>query len=111
MNPYFRYRGIMEMNGVIGILEALAQQTRLQALDLLLKHEAKGLSSGEIARALNIPPNTMSAHLNKLNQVGLVHAERHSRNIIYRANRTHLVTSLSKLVDHYYGRCTAGHCK
>lgn len=99
------------MGSTIGILEALAQQTRLEALELLLKHEAEGLSSGEVARLLSVPPNTMSAHLNKLNQVGLVHAERHSRNIIYRANRTHLVTSLAKLVDHYRGGRTAGHHK
>lgn len=101
----------MEIEKTIGILEALAQQTRLEALELLLKHEAEGLTSGEVARTLSVPPNTMSAHLNKLNQAGLVHSERHSRNIIYRANRTHLVTSLSKLVDHYRGARTAGHCQ
>lgn len=101
----------MEKQATIGVLEALAQRTRLEALELLLEHEAEGLSSGEVARALSVPANTMSAHLNKLNQVGLVHAERHSRNIIYRADRAYLVTSLSKLVDHYRGARTAGHCQ
>lgn len=96
----------METYETIEVLEALAQQTRLKAIELLLKHEVRGLSSGEIARALSVPPNTMSAHLNKLNLAGLVRAERQSRNIIYRADRTLLVSTLSQLVDHYSGKHT-----
>ncbi|MDC9834945.1 ArsR/SmtB family transcription factor [Rhizobium binxianense] len=99
------------MKDTICILEALAQQTRLEALELLLQHESEGLSSGDVARALSVPPNTMSTHLNKLNQAGLVYAERHSRNIIYRADRDHLVISLLKLVDHYSVGNQRGRCK
>jgi DNA-binding transcriptional ArsR family regulator len=91
----------MEMDRTIVVLDALAQRTRLDVIELLLQHEPMGLSSGDVARALNIPQNTMSAHLSKLNQAGLVRAERQSRFVIYHANRNLLIESLSALVDHY----------
>lgn len=91
----------MDIDDTIAILDALAQRTRLDVIGLLLQHEPTGLASGDVARTLNIPQNTMSAHLAKLSQAGLVHAERRSRFIIYRVDRDRLVESLSALVDHY----------
>jgi DNA-binding transcriptional ArsR family regulator len=52
----------------------------------LVKHEPDGLAAGDIARAIAIPQNTMSAHLAILARAGLVISERKSRSIIYRAN-------------------------
>jgi DNA-binding transcriptional ArsR family regulator len=43
------------------------------------------LPAGEIARRLDVPQNTMSAHLAILARAGLVKSERHSRSITYRA--------------------------
>lgn len=40
---------------------------------------------GDIARALVVPQNTMSAHLNVLSRAGLVSSQRQSRIIMYRA--------------------------
>ena len=40
----------------------------------------------EIARQLDVPQNTMSAHLATLARAGLVKSERHSRLIVYRAD-------------------------
>lgn len=91
----------MDMDGTIEILDALAQRTRLDVMGLLLQHEPTGLASGDVARMLEVPQNTMSAHLSKLGRAGLVRAERRSRFIIYHANRDHLIESLSALVDHY----------
>ncbi len=65
---------------------ALAQSTRLGVFRLLVRHEPDGLAAGDIARTLAVPQNTMSAHLAVLARAGLVHSERHSRSIIYRAN-------------------------
>ena len=39
-----------------------------------------------MARQMEIPQNTMSAHLSTLARAGLVRGERHSRSIIYRAD-------------------------
>ncbi len=83
---YIRYAGYMETESAIGALSALAQPTRLDVFRLLVRHETAGLAAGEIARRLDVPQNTMSAHLGILARAGLVHAERHSRSIIYRAD-------------------------
>src|SRR5258705_1319415 len=76
----------MEQEQAILALAALAQPTRLGVFRLLVKHEPDGLAAGDIARAIAVPQNTMSAHLAILARAGLVMSERKSRSIIYRAN-------------------------
>lgn len=75
----------MESTDAIVALAALAQSTRLEAYRLLVRHEPDGLPAGELARLLDVPQNTMSAHLATLSRAGLVEGERQSRSIIYRA--------------------------
>lgn len=75
----------MDHDAAILAFGALAQGTRLDAFRLLVRHEPDGLPAGEIARQLDVPQNTMSAHLAILARAGLVRSERHSRSIIYRA--------------------------
>lgn len=76
----------MESNHAVDALSALAQTTRLAAFRLLVRHEPDGLPAGDIAEALETPPNTMSAHLAILARAGLVSSERRGRSIIYRAD-------------------------
>ena len=76
----------MEQEQAILALAALAQPTRLGVFRLLVKHEPDGLAAGDIARAVAVPQNTMSAHLAILARAGLVMSERKSRSIVYRAN-------------------------
>ena len=76
----------MEAEEAILALAALAQSTRLEVFRLLAKYEPEGLAAGDIARALAVPQNTMSAHLSILTRAGLVSSQRHSRSIVYRAN-------------------------
>ena len=76
----------MESEQAILSLAALAQTTRLGVFRLLVKHEPEGLAAGDLAKALAVPQNTMSAHLAILARAGLVMSERKSRSIIYRAN-------------------------
>ena len=76
----------MDNESVIVALGALAQATRLDAFRLLVRHEPEGLPAGEVAKALDVPQNTMSAHLATLSRAGLVKSERQSRSIIYRAD-------------------------
>jgi len=75
----------MEQEQAILALAALAQPTRLETFRLLVQHAPEGLPAGDIARALVVPQNTMSAHLNILSRAGLVSSQRHSRIIMYRA--------------------------
>jgi len=67
-------------------LGALAQSTRLDCFRLLVRHEPAGLAAGDIARQLDVPPNTLSTHLNILARAGLVSATRQGRSIVYRAH-------------------------
>lgn len=76
----------METESAILALAALAQSTRLDVFRLLVKNEPEGLAAGEIAKALAVPQNTMSAHLSVLSRAGLVTARRISRSIVYRAD-------------------------
>jgi ArsR family transcriptional regulator, arsenate/arsenite/antimonite-responsive transcriptional repressor len=76
----------MKIEEAITALAALAQGTRLDTFRLLVKHEPDGIPAGELARRLDVPQNTLSAHLNILARAGLVRGERHSRSIIYRAD-------------------------
>ncbi|MQB06901.1 transcriptional regulator [Agrobacterium tumefaciens] len=75
----------MEQEQAILALAALAQPTRLETFRLLVRHAPEGLPAGDIARALVVPQNTMSAHLNVLSRAGLVSSQRQSRIIMYRA--------------------------
>ena len=76
----------MESEDAILALAALAQSTRLDVFRLLVKHEPRGMAAGDIAKALAVPQNTMSAHLAVLSRCGLVRGERRSRSIVYRAD-------------------------
>ena len=76
----------MDINSTIAALGALAQTTRLETFRLLVRHEPNGIPAGELARLIDVPQNTMSAHLATLSRAGLVTSVRQSRSIIYRAD-------------------------
>ena len=94
----------MESILAIAALGALAQATRLDTFRLLVKHEPDGMAAGDIARRLDVPQNTMSAHLAILARAGLVRSERHSRSIIYRAD----LDALRELMLFLVKDCCAG---
>lgn len=76
----------MEIQKAVLALAALAQSTRMESFRTLVRHEPDGLAAGDLARHLEVPPNTLSAHLSILTRAGLVTSERRSRSIVYRAN-------------------------
>jgi len=80
----------MESESSISVLAALAQDTRLETFRLLVRREPEGVPAGELARLLDVPQNTMSAHLSVLARAGLVRGERHSRSIVYHAELARL---------------------
>lgn len=80
----------METETALACLAALAQPTRLDTFRLLVRHEPKGLPAGEIAKALGVPQNTLSAHLNILSHAQLVSSSRAGRSVVYRADLVRL---------------------
>jgi len=85
-SPLFHKSGYMETEEAVLALAALSQSTRLEAFRTLVKHEPDGLAAGDLARLLEVPPNTLSAHLSILTRARLVTSERRGRSIVYRSN-------------------------
>ena len=75
----------MELKTALAQLSALAQENRLALFRLLIKAGPEGLPAGEIAAALGVPPNTLSAQLTLLSNAGLIEGTRRGRSIIYTA--------------------------
>ncbi|MGB3627558.1 MAG: metalloregulator ArsR/SmtB family transcription factor [Henriciella sp.] len=73
----------MKQQDAIDALSALAQSRRLDVFRLLVKAGRSGLPAGEIAEALSVPANTLSAQLGILSQAGLIEGRREGRSIIY----------------------------
>ena len=95
----------METTEAIDVFAALSQETRLEALRLLMEREPEGLPAGEIARRLDVPQNTLSTHLAILARAGLVASERQSRSIVYRA----VVERVREVTSFLVNDCCGGH--
>ena len=64
-------------------LSALAHDKRLQIFRRLVRKGPDGMAAGDLARALDIANNTLSANLLILANAGLIGARREGRSIIY----------------------------
>ena len=78
---------------------ALGAEPRLQILRLLLASHPEGMIAGEIQEELGIPASTLSHHLEKLKQVGLVNVRRDRTFLWYTADTDALREILSFLYD------------
>ncbi|BCA58148.1 ArsR/SmtB family transcription factor [Sphingomonas sp. HMP6] len=87
------------MPDVTKILTAMGQGTRLDVLITLSVAPNTTRTSGELARSLNVPLNSMSTHLAVLLNAGLVEAKRSGRNILYRLNATGIDAVLDGLAE------------
>ena len=83
---YVHYSGNMDKTKAVEAFAALAQDTRLTALRVLVEHGRSGLPAGELADRLAVPHNTLSFHLSHLVRAGLVASRRNGRKVIYVAN-------------------------
>ncbi len=89
----------MESSDALSALAALSQDTRLAAFRHLVRHEPDGIAAGELARYLDIPQNTLSAHLAVLSRAGLVTQKRNGRSIAYRADLQKLRATILFLLN------------
>ena len=80
---------------------ALGQPSRLNIVRLLLSAYPKGLPAGEIQRELGIAAPTLSHHLEKLRQVGIVQAEKDRQWIWYSVQSD----TLRYLIDFLFEEC------
>lgn len=89
----------MEMKAAVTALSALAHQGRLAAFRLLIQAGSDGLAAGEIARQLDVPPNTLSSNLTILSNAGLIASRRDGRSVIYSARYEAMATVLEYLLQ------------
>ncbi len=84
-----------------GQFSAMGTEPRLRIMQLLLSAHPDGLIVGEIQSELGIPNSTLSHHLDKLKNEGLVKASRESTFLRYSAN----TETLQELLGFLYAEC------
>jgi len=75
----------METSNAVAALAALAQDNRLDIFRLLVQAGPAGLAAGQVAEALDLAPNTLTFHFDRLRVAGLVTVRRDGRSMIYAA--------------------------
>ncbi|MDB5455667.1 MAG: putative transcriptional regulator, ArsR family [Caulobacter sp.] len=87
------------MKAAIACLSALAHEGRLAVFRLLVQAGPDGLAAGEIARRLEVLPNTLSANLAILGHAGLTQSRRDGRSILHAARYPAMVDLLGFLTE------------
>ncbi|HEX7359648.1 MAG TPA: metalloregulator ArsR/SmtB family transcription factor [Bryobacteraceae bacterium] len=80
---------------------AMGAEPRLRIMRLLLSAHPDGLVVGDIAAELDIPPSTLSHHLDKLRNEELVNVRREGTYLWYSAN----ADALRELLGFLYAEC------
>lgn len=83
------------------MLSAMGTEPRLRIVRLLLSAHPDGMFVGEIGEELQIANSTLSHHLEKLKNEGLVTVQREGTFLRYRAN----TAALEELLGFLYAEC------
>ena len=104
----------MERSDAIAALAALAQEHRLETYRLLVQAGPEGISAGEVAATIGLPPNTLTFHFDRLRQAGLVTVRREGRSMIYAARYETMNALLTYLTENCCkgvgGECATASC-
>lgn len=85
-------------------LSALAHSSRLAVFRLLVRAGPDGMAAGDISRATEVAPSTLSTHLAILVHAGLIGSRRDGRSVIYAAD----YAGMRDLMDFLVEDCCAG---
>src|ERR1700742_1726543 len=83
------------------MFSAMGTEARLRIMQLLLTAHPEGLVVGEIQEELGIPNSTLSHHLDKLRNEGLVQISRESTFLRYSAH----TDALQELLQFLFAEC------
>ncbi|MGA8498708.1 MAG: helix-turn-helix domain-containing protein [Xanthobacteraceae bacterium] len=75
----------MKKPDAVAALAALAQDNRLDVYRLLVQAGPEGMPAGRVAEELDLAPNTLTFHFDRLRDAGLVTVRREGRSMIYAA--------------------------
>lgn len=95
----------MEQTQALTALSALAHETRLQLVRLLIPNGDGGVSAGDLARQLDISASRLSFHLAALEQARLIRSRRASRHVFYAAE----TKGIGELFGYLLNDCCAAH--
>lgn len=104
----------MEKTEAVAALAALAQDSRLDVFRLLVQAGPDGMPAGAVATALDLAPNTLTFHFDRLRAAGLVTVRRDGRSMIYAAQFETMTALLGFLTENCCGgaQCApAAECK
>jgi DNA-binding transcriptional ArsR family regulator len=93
----------MEKTDVVAALAALAQDNRLDVFRLLVQAGPEGMPAGAVATALDLAPNTLTFHCDRLRTAGLVTVRRDGRSMIYAAEFKTMNSLLGFLTENCCG--------
>ena len=93
----------MEKTDVIAALAALAQDARLDVFRLLVQAGPDGMPAGAVASALDLAPNTLTFHFDRLRMARLVSVRRDGRSMIYAAQFETMTALLGFLTENCCG--------
>ena len=88
--------------------EALAHETRLAVFRLLIPAGPEGQPAGVIGEQLGLPPNSLSFHLGRLANAGLVSARREGRRLYYAVQYPRVAALIGYLVNDCCAEAPAG---
>jgi ArsR family transcriptional regulator, arsenate/arsenite/antimonite-responsive transcriptional repressor len=94
----------MEKSNAVAALAALAQDNRLDVFRLLVQAGPEGMAAGAVAEALDLAPNTLTFHFDRLRMAGLVTVRREGRSMIYAAQ----YESMNALLGYLTENCCQG---
>jgi DNA-binding transcriptional ArsR family regulator len=94
----------METTDAVAALAALAQDNRLDVFRLLVQAGPGGMAAGAIAEALDLAPNTLTFHFDRLRTAGLATVRREGRSMIYAAR----FETMNSLVGFLTENCCGG---
>jgi DNA-binding transcriptional ArsR family regulator len=94
----------MENTDAVAALAALAQDNRLDVYRLLVQAGPDGMPAGAVANALNLAPNTLTFHFDRLRMAGLVTVQREGRSMIYAAR----YDTMNGLIAYLTKNCCCG---
>jgi DNA-binding transcriptional ArsR family regulator len=83
------------------MFSAMGTEARLRIMQLLLSAHPEGMVVGELQEELDIPNSTLSYHLDKLRNEGLVQVRRESTFLRYKAN----TEALQEVLRFLYAEC------
>jgi ArsR family transcriptional regulator, arsenate/arsenite/antimonite-responsive transcriptional repressor len=94
-------RNLEQVTKFADMFSAMGTEARLRIMQLLLSAHPDGLVVNEIQAELGIPNSTLSHHLDKLKNEGLINVRRESTFLRYTAN----ADALQELLQFLYAEC------